>query len=115
MAQPLSQQLADLSVRAKNAEDAIAAASKETHEKIDARKEEARAAAAKATEKAKQEIESARDTVAKNWTAVRAKIAADIDSLKGALPRRSMRQMRDMLRAAPTGWSGKRGLPSILL
>jgi hypothetical protein len=41
----LSQQLAELSVRAKNAEDALAAAKKEAHSKIDARKELARAAA----------------------------------------------------------------------
>lgn len=85
MAQPLSQQLADLSVRAKNAEDAITAASKEAHEKIEARKEEARAAATKATEKVKQEIESARDTAVRNWTAVRAKIVSDIDSLKASV------------------------------
>jgi hypothetical protein len=82
MAKPLSQQLADLSVHAKNAEDAVAAAAKEAHGKIETRKEEARAAAAKATEKVKQEIESVRDTAARNWTAVRAKIAADIDALK---------------------------------
>jgi hypothetical protein len=56
MAKRLSQQLADLSVRAKNAEDAVAAAEKEAHEKLDARKEQARAAAAKATEKVNQEI-----------------------------------------------------------
>jgi hypothetical protein len=82
MSTRLSQQLADLSVRAKNTEDAIASASKEAHDKIEARKEEARAAAAKATEKVKQEVQSARDTAAKNWSAVRAKIAADIDALK---------------------------------
>jgi hypothetical protein len=82
MAKPLSQQLADLSVRAKSAEDAIASASKEAHDKIEVRKEEARAAAAKATEKVKLEIQSVRDTAARNWTAVRAKIAADIDALK---------------------------------
>jgi hypothetical protein len=82
MSKPLSQQLADLSVRAKNTEDAIASASKEAHDKIEARKEEARAAATKATEKVKQEVQSAHDTAAKNWSAVRAKIAADIDALK---------------------------------
>ena len=47
MAKRLSQQLADLSVRAKNAEDALAAAEKEAHGKIEARKEQARAAAGK--------------------------------------------------------------------
>ena len=30
----------------------------------------------------KQEIQSARDTAVRNWTTVRAKIAADIDALK---------------------------------
>ena len=47
MAKRLSQQLADLSVRAKNAEDVVAAADKEAHDKIESRKEQARAAAAK--------------------------------------------------------------------
>lgn len=83
MAKRLSEQLADLSIRAKNAEDAVAAAEKEAHDKIEARKEQARAAAAKATEKVNQEIKSAGDTAARNWSAVRAKVAADVDALKG--------------------------------
>jgi hypothetical protein len=87
MAKPLSQQLADLSVRAKNAEDAVAAAAKEAHGKIETRKEQARAAAAKATEKVNQEIKSAGDTAVRNWTAVRAKVAADIDHLKADVAR----------------------------
>jgi hypothetical protein len=87
MAKRLSQQLAELSVRAKNAEDAVAAAEKEAHENIETRKEQARAAAAKATEKVSQEIKSAGDTAVRNWTAVRAKIAADIDSLKTGVAR----------------------------
>jgi hypothetical protein len=82
MAKALSQQLADLSVRAKNTEDAAAAALKEAHDKIEARKDQARAAAAKATEKVSQEIKSAGDTAVRNWTAVRAKIAADMNALK---------------------------------
>jgi len=87
MAKRLSQQLADLSVRAKNAEDAVAAAEKEAHGKIEARKEQARAAAAKATEKVNQEIKSVGDTATRNWSAVRAKVAADIDSLKAGVAR----------------------------
>jgi hypothetical protein len=82
MAKPLSEQLADLSIRAKNTEDAVAAAEKEARDKIDERKEQARAAAVRATEKVKQEIQSARDTAVRNWTAVKAKVAADIDALK---------------------------------
>ena len=87
MVKRLSQQLADLSVRAKNAEDAVAAAEKEAHEKIETRKEQARTAAAKATEKVKQDIRSVGDTAARNWTAVRTKVAADIDSLKAGAAR----------------------------
>jgi fibrillarin-like rRNA methylase len=85
MAKRLSQQLADLSVRAKNAEDAMAAAEKEAHDKIEARKEKTRAAAEKAAEKVKEEIKSVADTAARNWTAVRAKVAADIDGLKAGV------------------------------
>jgi hypothetical protein len=87
MAKPLSQQLADLSARAKNAGDALADAKKEAREKIDARKEQARAAATKAAEKVNQDIKSAGDTAVRNWTAVRAKIAADIDHLKAGAAR----------------------------
>ena len=53
MVKPLSEQLADLSVRAKSNEDALAAAQKEAHDKIEARKQQARAAATKAIEKVK--------------------------------------------------------------
>ncbi|HEY2759064.1 MAG TPA: hypothetical protein VGJ01_25415 [Pseudolabrys sp.] len=78
----LSEQLADLSVRAKNAEDAVAAAQKEAHDKIVQRKEQARDAATSAIEKVNQDIKSAGDTAARNLSAVKAKIDADIDALK---------------------------------
>ena len=45
MTKPLSEQLSDLSVHAKNVEDAFAAAQKEGHDKIVARAKEAHAAA----------------------------------------------------------------------
>jgi hypothetical protein len=82
MAKPLSARLADLSVRAKHAEDPLAAAQKEAHDKVVTRKEQARAAATAATEKVNNDIKSAVDTVTRNWNAVRAKIAADIKTLK---------------------------------
>ena len=41
MMKPLSTQLADLSARAKKAEDAVAAAQKEAHDKLLARREQA--------------------------------------------------------------------------
>ena len=82
MAKPLSEHLADLSTHAKHAEDAMAAAKKEAHDKVVARKEQARAAAAAATEKVNNDIKSAENTATRNWTAVRAKVAADINTLK---------------------------------
>jgi hypothetical protein len=78
----LSEQLAELSVHAKNAEDAVAAAQKEAHDKIVARKEQARAAATKAIETVNREIKSAGDTVTRDMSAVQAKIDADMTALK---------------------------------
>jgi hypothetical protein len=87
MAKSLSEQLADLSVRAKNAEDALAAAKKEGHDKIAARKEQARAAATTAVEKVNRDITSAGDSAARNWNTVKAKIEADITALKTRVAR----------------------------
>jgi len=82
MPKPLSGQLAELSVRAKHAEDALAAAKKETADKVLARKEQARAAATAAAEKVNRDIQFAKDSATRNWSAVRAKVAADINTLK---------------------------------
>ena len=58
---PLSEQLADLSVRVKNTEDAAAAAQKEAHDKVVARVAEAQAAAEQAVQKLNQNVQSASD------------------------------------------------------
>jgi hypothetical protein len=67
MTKPLSEQLADLSVRAKHAEDAFAAAQKEAHDKIEARKQKARADATMAIEKVNQKIKSANSDAERDW------------------------------------------------
>ena len=85
MVEPLSKQLSDLSIRAKNAEDAAAAAEKEAHDKIQARVSQARAAATAAAEKVDQAVKSAKDKTSRNWNALQTKIASDIDSLKSAV------------------------------
>ena len=82
MTKRLSEQLADLSVRAKSAEQALDSAEKEAHDKVVARKEQAHAAATKAVEKMNQDIKSANDTATRNWGAVKAKIADDVNHLK---------------------------------
>jgi hypothetical protein len=88
MTKPLSEHLADLSVHAKKAEDAVAAAQKETHDKIMSRWEQARADATVTTEKVNQQILSAGASVAKDWNARKAKIAADMDALKAKVVRK---------------------------
>ena len=100
MAKPLSEQLADLSVHAKNAEDAFAAAQKEAHDKVVARREQARAAATAAMEKVNQEVKSAKDTTTRNWNALQAKIAADVQLLKTGIDQR--KQERQVRRAENT-------------
>src|SRR6516162_4124485 len=82
MAKPLSEQLADLSVRAKHAEDAFSTAQKEAHDKLEARKQKARADATTAVEKVNQKIKSENDDAVRDWNAVKAKVAADIAALK---------------------------------
>ena len=82
MSKRLSEQLADLSARAKSAEDALDAAEKEAHDKIVARKAAAHAAATNAVEKVNQEIKSANTTAARDWSVVKAKVAADLNALK---------------------------------
>lgn len=88
MAKQLSEQLRDLSVHVKKAEDAEAAANKETHDKVMSRWEQARADATAATDKVNQRIQSAGDSVAKDWNARKAKIAADMEALKAKVARK---------------------------
>src|SRR6516162_8692478 len=85
MTKKLSEHLADLSVCTKKIEDAVAAAQTEAHDKVMARREQARVAATAAVEKVNQDVKSVGDTAARNWSAVKAKIAADRDTLKTAV------------------------------
>jgi hypothetical protein len=71
-----------LSVRANSAEQVLDAAEKEAHDKIEARKQQAHAAATKAVEKVNQEVKSANDSATRNWATVKAKIADDMNHLK---------------------------------
>ena len=80
MVKPLSAQLADLSVSAKKAEDAVAAAQKEAHDKLVARREQAHADATAAIQKMDRDINAANDKVVANWNALKAKVAADMDA-----------------------------------
>ncbi|HKW47591.1 MAG TPA: hypothetical protein VJN70_09100 [Gemmatimonadaceae bacterium] len=85
---PLSQQLADLSVCAKEAEDTFSAARQETHDKVVARREQARASAAAFADRVDKDIQEVGDTVAGQWKTLQAKVAADIDRLRTAYEKR---------------------------
>jgi hypothetical protein len=80
MIKPLSAQLADLSVRAKSAEDAVAAAQKEAHDKVVARRQQAHEAATAAIQKVDRDIKSANDNLVANWNALKTKVSADMDA-----------------------------------
>jgi hypothetical protein len=86
-----------LSVRAKSAEDALDAAEKEAHDKIVARRQQAKAAASKAVEKVNQEVKSVNNAASRNWTAVKAKIADDMNQLKADIAHKE--HERDVKRA----------------
>ena len=85
---PLSEQLANLSTRVKNAEDAAAAAQKEAHDKVVARVAQAQASAEEAVQKVNRNITSASDTASAKWKGMKAKIAADLDDLKSKVGQR---------------------------
>jgi len=87
MVVPLSEQLARLSVQAKKAEDDFAAAKKETHDKMVARREQLRTAATQSVEKLKQDVKSAGGAVSTDLSALQAKISGDGETLKANVKR----------------------------
>ena len=88
MGKPLSEQLANLSAHVKDIEDAATAAKKEAHDKVVARVAQAQAGAEETVQKVNQSIKSANDTASAKWNGLKAKIAADIDSLKSKVAQR---------------------------
>jgi hypothetical protein len=79
---PLSEQLAELSVHAKDAENAFEGAKKEARDKIEARKAEAFSAAKMAVEKVNRQVKSAGESATRDTKALQAKITADVNALK---------------------------------
>jgi len=84
----LSEQLANLSVRAKNTEDVVAAAQKQAHDKVVASVAQAQATAEQAVQKVNQNLQSASDTASVRWNGLKAKIAADMNDLKSKVDQR---------------------------
>ena len=78
---PLSEQLAELSRRARNVEDEFAQAEKEARGKIDARRAQALAAAQSAAEKINQQVKTVAANASHDWAQLQAKVAADMNDL----------------------------------
>ena len=95
---PLSEQLAELSVRAKGAENAFEGAKKEAHDKIKARKAEALSAAKTAVEKVNQQIKSAGEFCHQRYESPASENYCGRERLKGARGRRKARSRRETSR-----------------
>ena len=78
---PLSEQLAELSSRARNVEDAFAQAEKEARDKIDARRAQAIVAAQSAVEKINQQVKTVADGASRDWAQLQAKITSDMSDV----------------------------------
>jgi hypothetical protein len=77
----LSEQLAELSRRARSVEDAFAQAEKEARDKIEARKAEAVVAAQSAVKKIDQQVKTVADKASRDWADLQAKITSDMSDL----------------------------------
>ena len=81
---PLSEQLAELSVHAKGAENAFEGAKKEAHDKIEARKAEAFSAAKMAVERVSQQVKSAGEFCHQRYESPASENCFGRERLKGA-------------------------------
>jgi hypothetical protein len=77
----LSEQLAELSRRARSVEDAYAQAEKEARDKIEARKKQAVVAAQSAVEKINQQVKTVADKASRDWAQLQSKITSDMNDL----------------------------------
>jgi hypothetical protein len=82
MTKPFSEQLSDLSVSVKNAEDAIAAAQNQAAGMAQEREDEIRAAAAQRRETVDQQVADAKDSVNTAWNGITTHVQSDMDSLR---------------------------------
>jgi hypothetical protein len=99
MAKPVSEQLADLSARAKQAEDSVAAASAAAKAQatgmIQEREDEMRAAAAQRKASAQQHATAARDSVTSAWTGITSKVQSDVDGIRARIDYKKYQHDRD--------------------
>jgi hypothetical protein len=85
---PLSEQLSEMSVDAKNAEAAIASAKQEQFERLMERRDQVRAEVEAAIRQVDEDMESASDNLGAKWNSLKAKVAADKETIKGVIAQR---------------------------
>jgi hypothetical protein len=93
----LSEQLSDLSTRAKKAEESAEAAGREAHDELVARRAHTRASAEAAVKQVDQDLKSIGDTATEHWSKFQAKVSNDLHSLKARIE--EQKQERDLRRA----------------
>jgi hypothetical protein len=98
MPKPLSDQFADLSVRAREAENTLAAAQAETRDRLIARREQTRAAAAAAADRVQQDLRDAGIAISEQWNAFKEKVTSDVERLNAKVAERQVE--RDVQKAA---------------
>lgn len=79
---PLSERLADLSQRAKAAEDSFATARTENRQKIDARLDQARTSVEQLKQKIQQDASAATEQTKSQWQDLQGRIAKRVDKIK---------------------------------
>ncbi len=101
MAKPISEQLADLSARTKEAEQAVAAAKDRGSAMVQQREEEIKADADQRKQNLSQHVSDDRDSVAAQWSGLTNKVQSDIDGLRAKVDYKMYEHDRDRaIRAA---------------
>ncbi|HEY7467822.1 MAG TPA: hypothetical protein VIB47_14110 [Dehalococcoidia bacterium] len=85
MAKPISEQLTDLSARAKDAEDSFEATKTAGTEMVHKREEEIQVASAKRRERSRQEYLKAQESMASVWSGLSSKLQSDIDGIRAKI------------------------------
>ena len=95
MVKPVSEQLADLSARAKKAEDEAAAAQKKAQADIQRREAQIKADAAKRKAGLERGASNAQDTVVSTWNGLTSQVQSDVDGLRAKIDFKKYEHDRD--------------------
>jgi hypothetical protein len=85
---PLSEMLADMSVKAKAVEDKAAAAQQETHQQVSARVDAAKADAQRRQDAAKTRTTDAEHDISARWASLQAGVRNQLDDIHGSIQER---------------------------